>query len=526
MAHRKHPKGCPALAAADRETPNTGEPPAIGFAEARFDALLSAAVDGIIVIDRRGLVQRFNPAAENIFGRPAKDVLGKNVSMLMPDPFRAQHDDYIARYLATGEARIIGVGREVLGLRADGSTFPIELSVGHVRLTGDDQFVGIVRDISKRKLDEERLRQQDEVIRRSFEDAPLAAFTRDREGRFLSVNRAMCTLLGYDSEDLLAVPAIDVVHPADRPAAHDTAVRLERGELESDIHRRRLLRKDGSVVHCRLHLGVVHDEEGRPALEIAQIEDESEHRRLVEEANDLRERLAHVGRLGILGEMATGIAHEINQPLTAIANYAQACRYAIQGGTATDDDIIDMLEKITRGAKRAGEVIRRMRGLVRKRDSERENLDLNDLVSDVVRLAEVDARLREARIELKLANGSPQVLADGVQIQQVVLNLARNGMEAMIEMPRDEQILEISTAAGDGAAEVTVRDRGAGLPNGDAERVFDPFFTTKEEGMGMGLSLCRSIIESHGGRLWFTGNEGPGTTFHFSLPILEEAGHG
>jgi len=497
--------------------------------DALLNALLDAAVDAIVVIDSAGRIERFNQAAENIFGYTAAEVAGQNVSMLMPEPYRSAHDSYVASFLATGTPTIIGIGREASGQRRDGSIFPLSLAVGHVEFDGTDRFVGILRDLTSRKQAEELLRLKDEVIRLSFENAPLAAFSRNREGRFVSVNRAMCELLGYTREELLAKNAIEVVHPADRIAAHETAVRLEHRELEHDIHQRRLLRKDGTVVYARLHLGLVHDGEGRPALEIAQIEDLSERQNLRREANDLRERLAHVGRLDTLGAMAAGIAHEINQPLTAIANYAQACRYALKATDTKPDDVLEMLEKITRGAQRAGEVIRGLRSLVRKRESEREELDVNALVTDVVRLGDLDARLRGVRLDLHLGKPPAWVLADGVQIQQVVLNLIHNGLEAMEalddmqERPLATVTLEVCTELRGGEACIDVCDHGRGLSEQDAENLFHPFYTTKETGLGMGLSICRSIVESHGGRLWFTCNPDRGTTFHVALPAIDAA---
>jgi len=312
------------------------------------------------------------------------------VSMLMPEPYRSQHDGYIHRYASTGERRIIGLGREVEAQRKDGSTFPIELSVGEFRTGGDHGFVGIIRDLTERK-----------------------AQTR--------------------------------------------------------------------------------------------------------EAEDLRARLTHVGRLGTLGEMVSGIAHEVNQPLTAISNYASACRRLVQAGAVDGDELAQALEKIGAQAERAGQVIRGLRALVRRRDEQREPLDLNRLIRDVVKLVEFEVRQAGYRLELDLAEPLPEVAGDAVQIQQVVLNLIRNGLDAMLEQARGDT-LRVETLVDHGRVEIRVTDSGPGLPPQAQERLFEPFFTTKPHGIGLGLSICKSIVNAHRGEL--TGEAAPagGARFRVRLP--------
>jgi two-component system sensor kinase FixL len=349
----------------------------------------------VVVIDETGAIEVFNKAAERIFGYTAAEIAGRNVSELMPSPYRQEHDHYIATYLETRKPKIIGIGREVEARRKDGTVFPAELSVGEAApVAGGHRFVGIIRDITER-------------------------------------------------------------------------------------------------------------------------------RRLEEEARQDRERLAHVTRLTMMGEMATGIAHEINQPLTAIASYAQACIRLLGDEDARhDDEVQDALEQISRQAMRAGEVIRRLRTFVRKGENKRTPHDLNALVSEVERLAEVDAKLHGAKLRLELGESLPGVLVDGVQIQQVLLNLIRNGLEAMEEAGVTDEPVIVRTERNGNEIEVSVIDSGVGLKPEDEDSLFNPFHTTKKTGMGMGLSISRSIIMSHGGRMWFTRNAERGTTFHFSLPIM------
>jgi len=367
-------------------------------AESRLNALLDAAVDAIILIDARGRVARFNLAAERMFGYAETEVVGHNVSLLMPEPYRSQHDGYIHRYASTGERRIIGIGREVEARRKDGTTFPIDLSVGEFMATGEllpsgqHGFVGIIRDLTERK-----------------------AQTREAEG--------------------------------------------------------------------------------------------------------LRARLTHVGRLGTLGEMVSGIAHEVNQPLTAISNYASACRRMAQAGTLGGEELATTLDKISAQAERAGQVIRGLRALVRRRDEVREPLDVNRLIRDVSKLVEFEARQAGYRLVLNLAEPLPAVSGDAVQIQQVVLNLIRNGLDAMLERAHGDSIT-VETLAANGFVEIRVTDSGPGLPPAVLARLFEPFFTTKPLGIGLGLSICKSIITAHRGEL--TGEAAPerGARFRVRLPSV------
>jgi len=365
-------------------------------AESRFTALLDAAVDAIILIDDRGRITRFNRAAERLFGYTQMEVLAKNVSVLMPEPYRGEHDGYMARYASTGERRIIGIGREVEARRKDGTTFPIELSVGEFRTTGElmpagqHGFVGIIRDLTERK-----------------------AQTR--------------------------------------------------------------------------------------------------------EAEELRARLTHVGRLGTLGEMVSGIAHEVNQPLTAISNYASACRRMVLAGAIEGQELAATLDKIAAQAERAGQVIRGLRALVRRRDEQREPLDVNRLIREVIKLVEFEVRQAGYRIDLDLAEPLPEVSGDAVQVQQVILNLIRNALDAMLEKARGDAIL-IETGLLDGHVEIRVTDSGPGLPAQAQQRLFEPFFTTKPHGIGLGLSICKSIVNAHRGEL--TGETAPagGARFRVRLP--------
>lgn len=367
-------------------------------ADNRFGALLDAAADAIILIDGDGRITRFNHAAERLFGYSEAEVFGSNVSVLMPEPQRSEHDQYLQRYQRTGEARIIGIGREVTALRKDGGQFPMELAVGEFRHGEETGYVGILRDLT------EKYRQRDT----------------------------------------------------------EAAVRRELEELNG--------------------------------------------------------RLAHASRLHLLGEMASGIAHEVNQPITAIGNYAAACRRLLKSGGMGAPELDDTLQKIGAQAERAGQVIQGLRSFARRQDPVREQADVNALVRDLVKLVDFDLRSSGWRLALDLAPDLPPVSVDSVQIQQVLLNLVRNGMEAMLEQAHGDRV-EVSTAAAPGEVVIRVRDCGPGVSPAMRDHLFEPFHSSKSDGLGLGLSICQSIAATHRGRLELVEDGQRGACFALRLPV-------
>lgn len=365
--------------------------------EALLRSILETVPDGMIVIDERGVIQSFSAAAERIFGYAAREVCGRNVSLLMPSPHREQHDDYIARYLRTGERRVVGIGRVVAGQRKDGSTFPMELAVGEVKQGDHRLFTGFVRDISERQRTRQRLQE-------------------------------------------------------------------------------------------------------------------------------LQAELSHVSRVSEMGQMASALAHEINQPLAAASNYLQAAkRLGARRDLAQAPLIDEALDKAAGQVERASQILRRLRTFIRKGEPELAPEDIAKLIEEGSAIALVGARERGVTVRLQAAARLPAVLVDKIQIQQVIVNLMRNAVEAMEQSPRRELTLEAALAAENGPVVVRIVDTGPGLAPDVAKRLFQPFVTTKPQGMGVGLSICRSIVEGHGGTLRAEPNPGGGTIFSFSLPLAERA---
>jgi len=358
--------------------------------EAHLKSILDTVPDAMIVIDERGIVQSFSSAAERLFGYSPEEVLGKNIKMLMPSPHREGHDGYLARYMRTGERRIIGIGRIVVGERKDGSTFPMELAVGEMNSNNQRHFTGFIRDLTERQRTEARLQE-------------------------------------------------------------------------------------------------------------------------------LQTELVHISRLTAMGEMASALAHELNQPLSAIANYMRGSQRLLESRTDEDSAVIrDAMEKAAEQSLRAGQIIRRLRDFVARGESERRVESVKKLIEEASALALVGVKEKGVRVRFQIDPAYDLVLVDKVQIQQVLLNLIRNAIEAMEQSSRRELLVASRSRGGD-LVEVSVSDTGSGIAPEVAAQLFQPFVTTKRYGMGVGLSISRSIIEGHGGQITVEPNEGGGTIFRFTM---------
>lgn len=371
---------------------------ALRESEAHLRSILDTVPDGMVVIDEAGIIQSFSATAAWMFGWSAEEVCGKSVAMLMPPPYRDQHDSYIGRYLATGERRIIGVGRVVPGRRKDGTTFPMELSVGEV-VGGDGHrvFTGFVRDLTERQSTQQRMQE-------------------------------------------------------------------------------------------------------------------------------LQAELAHVSRLTEMGQMASALAHEVNQPLTAATNYLQAVRrLAANGDPATAERVGGIVEAAIGQVARAAEIIRRLRDFMRKSEVDQRAENIRNIIEEAAALALIGAKESGVRVRLRAVPELPEAFVDKIQIQQVLVNLLRNAVEAMAASERRELSIAAEPAE-DGMLRIRIRDTGPGIAPEIATQLFQPFISNKAQGMGVGLWICRSIIEGHGGQLWAEDNPGGGAVFSFTLPMAK-AGH-
>jgi two-component system, LuxR family, sensor kinase FixL len=499
--------------------------PTLHASDDRLSALLNAAVDGMILIDLAGRITRFNPAAARLFGYTEAEVVGRNVNVLMPNPYHQEHDEYLARYLRTAEPHIIGIGREVVAQRKDGTHFPIDLSVGEFNNGREHGFVGILRDITERKRQEDELRKSHQQMELLFDAAPTAIAITDIRGQIRRVNRAYEQLLGYSTTDLkdLALSELlgTLVDPDDIPGVlADVETLLHTGQhFTRDITFRT---KAGQRVHATIYAGALLGADQRPRLMVSQFIDRTTVYTAEHEAEALRARLSHVGRLGTLGEMVSGIAHEVNQPLTAIANYANALKRLLASNHANITEVAPTLEKISAQAERAGQIIHGLRKLTRKHDTEHTSIDCNALIREVSRLIEIDLRFSNHELHLELDPKDPKILGDGVQFQQIVMNLIRNAFEAMSETAQGQSVTVSTIVGTDDQMEIIVTDTGPGISTELENRLFEPFFTTKPRGMGLGLSICKSIISALGGQLSYRRASTGGAEFVIALPMISE----
>ncbi|RWP16331.1 MAG: PAS domain-containing sensor histidine kinase [Mesorhizobium sp.] len=368
---------------------------ALGARDAHLRSILDTVLDATVVIEKDGTIVSFNAAAVRQFGYAEPEVIGQNVRLLMPEPYRHEHDGYIHRYLTTGEKRIIGVDRVVVGRRKDGSTFPMKLAVGEMRSGGKTYFTGFIRDLTERE---------------------------------------------------------------------ESAARLQ----------------------------------------------------------EIQGELARLARLNELGEMASTLAHELNQPLSAIANYVQGCARLLRD---MDDSVATKmrgaLEETARQSLRAGQIIRHLREFVTKGETEKAPENIRTLVEEAGALALVGSRERGIRSVFDFVPGAEMVMVDRIQIQQVLINLMRNAMEAMRASNRRELVVR-TEPAGIGEIAVVVEDSGPGIADDVASQLFKPFVTSKPGGMGVGLSISKRIVEAHGGEISVSRNAAGGATFRFTLPAIEE----
>lgn len=487
-----------------------------------FEALIDAAVDAIVVIGDDSRIVHFNPGAERLFGYKAEEVLRQRVEMLMPQPYRDEHEQYIGRYLKTGERRIIGIGREVAARNRAGEEFPIDLAVGETRIGALRLFVGIIRDLRHRTHLEAMLRHERQRAERIFELVDVLIVGVNRDGRVVLVNRKAGEVLGADSSPVGGGWLDDWVDPKDRALAADAIEGLfaaadERHTAVAEYRIRDATGERRTIAWQQRYVAAT--ETGEAPLVLLSGTDRSREIAAEAEAVKLGDRLAHSQRLGLMGELAAGIAHEINQPLTAIATFTDGVRRLLERRDEEDEDVLYAIGQIGDQARRAGKVITRMRALVQDKQADHVRVDLNALIEEVIPLVSLEARELGVPIKLEFADELAPVRVDPIQIQQVVLNLIRNSLDALATASQAQGGIRIRTRAlADGTVEAEVADRGVGIPEELKGKIFSPFFTSKPTGMGMGLSICQTILRSHQGRLWYRERRGGGSRFGFTLP--------
>jgi two-component system sensor histidine kinase DctS len=379
------------------------------------------------------------------------------------------------------------------------------------------------RHIQRRQEIEQELRSE-HAFRKAMEDSLETGMRAvDLEGRIVYVNPAFCRMVGYSEGELIGQqsPAISYWPPEDTDRIQ-AAIRSARAANPCPPVEYEFVRRDGTRFDALLYEARLVDADGRQTGWMGSIVDITERKRARERARQQQEKLESTARLVTMGEMASTIAHELNQPLSAIASYTTGCLNVLANGAASAAELREPIEKASQQAQRAGRIIRRVHQFVRKSEPTRSRVRLHAVIEEAFGLAQAEARNRRVAIRSEFAPEDVELEADPLLLQQVLFNLLRNGMEAMAATPPERREILVTTERADSTVTVRVADRGCGIPAELRDHLFEPFFTTKSEGMGMGLNICRSIIEIHRGRVWAEPAAGGGTVFSFSLPLQPE----
>jgi PAS domain S-box-containing protein len=495
--------------------------------EARKTAILDSALDCIVTIDHQGRITEFNPAAERNFGYRRDDVVGKRLAdVIIPPSLRERHRQGFARYLATGEAQVLGRRIEMTAVRADGSEFPVELSISRIPVDGPPSFTGYLRDITERKEADEQLRRSEAFLAEGQRLSSTGSFSWCLDTDEVSFSEEACRIFEFERDKPVTLEQIGRrVHPDDIPFLSEktTGARTTGDDQDYEI---RLRMPNGRVKWLHTVSRAAPRSDGH--LEYVGVIQDVTERRLTEEAlNSLHSELAHVARFTSLGALTASIAHEVNQPLSGIVTNASTCLRMLAADPPNVDGARETARRTIRDGERANDVIKRLRALFTRKEITTESVDLNEATREVIALSQSDLQRNQVILRQELAESLPPVTGDRVQLQQVILNLLRNASDAMSGIEDRPRLLIVRTElTAENCVRLSVQDNGIGVDLPDLKRLFDAFYTTKSTGMGIGLSVCRSIIESHHGRLWAERNDGPGATFSFSLPGSPERAAG
>lgn len=469
----------------------------------RLRSIIDSAVDGIIVISQSGTIESFNPAAERLFGYRLADVVGRNVSMLMPSPYHEEHDGYLGRYLSTGDARIIGVGREVTGRRHDGTLFPLHLSVGQMTIEGQPKFTGILHDLSNRVALEHQLRASEARWRAIVHAAVDGIVVIDAQGSIEAFNPAAERLFGYAESEILG-QNVKVLMPSPYHEEHDTYLSryLTTGRAKIIGTGREVTgrRRDGTTFPLHLSVGeltvggerrfagILHDLTGRVRLE-----------------EQLRERAA----LARVGEMAAVIAHEVKNPLAGIRGAIQI----IGNRLPPDGRDAGIVSEIVKRIDALDTLMKDLLVFARPPQPRPAAVDIVPLVTMTANLMGQDPTLKDLRIEV--AGSAPLVLADADMLKIVFQNLLVNSAHAM----HGRGTIAVVVGEHDGTARIAVTDSGPGIPPEIRDKIFTAFFTTKTRGSGLGLATAKRLVEAHHGRIDVDCPPAGGTTVTVRLPV-------
>jgi len=501
----------------------------------RFRLVVEAAPNAMVLIDRTGGIAMVNTQAERVFGYSRPELVGQPVDMLVPERFRRHHPELRKTFFVDPRPRPMGAGRDLYGLKKDGSEFPVEIGLNPIETDQGTVVLAAVVDITTRKAVELALRESEQRYRVLVEGiTDYAIYMLDPNGIITNWNRGAERIKGYRTEEIVGKHFSCFATEEDRAAnvpQQSLEIAARDGRYEAEVWR---VRKNGDRFLADVVIDALKDDRGR-LIGFAKITRDVTERvqaaRALEEARiglarsraeealgRAQAELAHVARVATMGELTASIAHEVNQPITATVTSAQAALRWLAAQPPDLEEVRQALVHIIMAGNRASNVISRIRDLVRKAPPQVHWLNINDAIHEVIELARVETTKNNVSVKMELAKSLPLVKGARVELQQVVLNLIINAVEAISNVAEGPRELLISTARAGTDVLVTVRDSGPGLPAEDLDRIFEPFHTTKPTGLGMGLSISRSLIEAHGGRLWPSANVPRGAVFQFTVP--------
>jgi PAS domain S-box-containing protein len=479
--------------------------------------VLETASDAVVSIDHRGDILLANQAATRTFGYEPSELIGQPLTLLMPEYLRDLHSTGLRRYVETSRRHINWQGVELMGLRKNGEEFPVEVSFGELANNGHSVFTGFIRDISGRKRAEEALRASEHDLALIVETIPGLVWCAAPDGELNYLNQRILDYTGTSPGAWAQFGWTNFLHPDDAAAIVQAWSRAVATGQPHEVQCR-LRRSDGIYRWFQVLGQAARASNGGVSRWYGLFIDIDDRKNIEEALRNSQARLSRATQTATVGEFAASIAHEINQPLAAVVANGQACLRWLAAEPPGIARAQEAAERIVRDGKEAGEVVRRIRALFKRAAVEKSDLDLNEVIGEVLHLLNVETLRRRVAVETNLGQDLSPVAGDRVQLQQLVFNLLLNGMEAMDAVVDRPKKLSISSKQpSPEIVLVEIRDSGVGLE--DSEKVFEAFFTTKQDGMGMGLAICRSIIDAHHGRLWAARGEGPGTTFSFTLPV-------